>query len=318
MNLRTALPMILRIEKLHTMSVLETVSSVVVRSLPEPHAGLLLGILFGIKATLSKSFSESLIQTGTIHIVALSGMNITMLISFVQIVFMRHLKRPIANLVSIGIIIGFIAVVGMSASVIRAAIMGCISLLAVNFGRKNVPIYALILAVSCMLLLNPPWLVDLSFQLSVLATLGIILFAKNEYPHQREPEHQPAHLSGQEVHTLQPAYENSRSVGSTVWISRCIYRLIEDDLRVTLAAQVFTVPLILYTFSRISLIAPLTNVLIGWLIAPIMVTGFVMIAAGLVWLPFAQIVGAVVWALLSILIFIVEITGQLPFASVTF
>lgn len=300
------------------MSILETVSSVVVRSLPEPHAGLLLGILFGTKATLSKPFTESLIQTGTIHIVALSGMNITMLISFVQLVCLRYLRRPIANLFSVGIIIGFIYVVGFSASVIRAAIMGCISLLAITLGRRNVPIYALLLAVSCMILLNPLWVVDLSFQLSVLATLGIILFARKEQVLRSQlTEIQPEKAKLQTIE-MQSEYQHHGAVAGILRISRSIYRLIEDDLRVTLAAQVFTVPLILFTFHRVSLIAPLTNVLIGWLIAPIMLTGLVMIAVGLVWLPFAQIAGAVVWALLGMLIALIEWTGQVPFASVTF
>lgn len=300
------------------MSILETVSSVVIRSIPEPHAGLLLGILFGTKATLSKSFTESLIQTGTIHIVALSGMNITMLISFVQIVCIRYLRRPIANILSVCIIIGFIYIVGMSASVVRAAIMGCISLLAVNLGRKNIPIYTLILAVSCMLLLNPLWVLDLSFQLSVLATLGIILFAKKEHTvHSVVMDQYP---DMHEAHAMEShaQYEDRGVIARIARITTPIYRLIEDDLRVTLAAQVFTVPLVLFTFNRISLIAPVTNVLIGWLIAPIMVTGLVMIAVGLVWLPLAQIVGAVAWALLSTLIALVQWTGQIPFASITF
>ncbi len=300
------------------MTILETISSIVVRSIPEPHAGLLLGILFGTKATLSKSFSESLIQTGTIHIVALSGMNISMLISFVQLVCIRLMKRPIANMLSIGIIIGFIAVVGMSASIVRAAIMGCISLLAVNLGRKNIPIYTLILAVSCMLLLNPLWLADLSFQLSVLATLGIILFAKSDQIISSVTMSQHPELSQKQIIEMQSEHHEHGATAGMIRIIRSVYRLIADDLRVTLAAQVFTVPLILFTFHRISLIAPLTNILIGWIIAPIMVTGLIMITVGFVWLPLAQITGAVVWALLSIMIWLVEWTARIPFASITF
>jgi competence protein ComEC len=152
------------------MSVLETVSSIVIRSLSEPHAGVLLGILFGTKATLSQSFKESLLSTGTIHIIALSGMNITMLVIFVQLLLLRFFKRSIANIGAIVVIIGFISVVGVSASVVRAAIMGCISLLAVNFGRKNVPIFTLVLAVSIMLLLNPPWVMSSSSIVSTCHT----------------------------------------------------------------------------------------------------------------------------------------------------
>lgn len=273
------------------MSVLETVSSIVVRSLSEPHAGVLLGILFGTKATLSQSFKESLLSTGTIHIIALSGMNISLLVTFVQLLLLRFFKRSVANMGAIVVIIGFIYIVGLSASVVRAAIMGCIALLAANFGRKNIPLYTLFLAVIVMLLLNPPWVTDIGFQLSFFATLGIILFAKKE-------------------NTIVEYQSNSR-------ISRA-YRFIEDDLRVTLAAQVFTIPLVLFQFHRLSLIAPIANILIGWLVAPIMITGFVMIGLGLIWLPLAQLVGLVSWVLISTLMTLVDLTSQVPFASISF
>jgi competence protein ComEC len=167
--------------------------------------------------------------------------------------------------------------------------MGCIALLAANFGRKNIPLYTLFLAVSVMLLLNPPWVTDIGFQLSVLATLGIILFAKKEKKIVSNPS------------------------GSL--LARA-YSFIEDDLRVTLAAQVFTIPIILFQFHRLSLIAPISNVLIGWLIAPIMITGFVMIGLGLIWLPLAQLVGLVAWVLISTLMTLVDLTALIPFASI--
>ncbi len=273
------------------MSLLETFTSVIFRSLPEPHAGLLSGILFGTKATLSADFKTALIATGTIHIVALSGMNITILITFAQYAFLRFMKRSFANFVSIAFIIGFIFIVGVSASVIRASVMGCISLLAVNLGRKNIPLYTLCIAVFFMVLLHPPWVTDLSFQLSVLATLGIILFGKKR-------------LTADSGSILHPVSK--------------LYSLIEDDLRITLAAQVFTIPLILFQFHRLSLIAPLSNILIGWLITPIMIFGFMMIAVGLVWLPLGQIVGMVLWVLLSFVIFMIQATSAIPFASVGF
>lgn len=273
------------------MTILETVSLIVERSLHEPHAGVLLGILFGTKATLSPAFKESLLSTGTIHIIALSGMNITLLVTFVQLVLLRFFKRSLANIGAIVIIIGFISIVGVSASVVRAAIMGCISLFAANVGRKNVPLYTLVLAVVGMLLLHPPWVTDIGFQLSVLATLGIILFAKKE--------------------------KNSIENPPTSKLSQ-VYAFIEDDLRVTLAAQVFTIPLILFQFHRLSLIAPLSNVLIGWLIAPIMITGFVLIGLGLLWLPLAQIAGFVAWVLISILMKLVDLTAKIPFSSISF
>ena len=151
-------------------------SAVVNGILPEPHAGLLNGMLFGAKATLSKDLYDQLIQTGTLHIIALSGMNITILTNLVGITLLRFVSRRIASLLTIGGILFFVWFVGPSPSIVRAAIMGSISLFAVVSGRQYWPLLSWILAVSVMILLNIQWLFDISFQLSALATLGIILF----------------------------------------------------------------------------------------------------------------------------------------------
>src|SRR5688572_1955887 len=98
------------------------VTAIISQLLPEPQAGLLAGILFGIKANFSTAVRDALVITGTLHIVALSGQNISILIGVVHFFLLRFCRRPIANIVSILIIIGFIWFVGPSASVIRAGI----------------------------------------------------------------------------------------------------------------------------------------------------------------------------------------------------
>mgnify|MGYP001607252737 CR=1 FL=1 len=262
---------------------LETLTALVNSLIQEPQAGLLNGILFGVKATLSEDLKNALITTGTLHIIALSGMNISILVGFVNLFLLRFVRRPIANVATIFIIIGFIWFVGVSPSVIRAAIMAGITLLGVNFGRERWPLLAWILAVSIMLVLNPLWIGDLSFQLSVLATLGIILFGTS-----------------------------TESAG----VFRSIVDLLKDDLRVTLAAQVFTIPIIIFQFHRISLVSPLTNVLIGWLIGPITIIGFVLVAVGLIWMPLGIIVAWFAWVPLTFVIEIIRMTAKIPFASI--
>lgn len=130
---------------------------------------------------------------------------------------------------------------------------------------------------------------NLSFQLSALSTLGIILFAKQ----------------------LQ-----QKTVKKTLGTS--LFSLIEDDLRVTLAAQVFTIPLILFTFRRISLVSPLTNILIGWVIAPVTAIGMALAILGWIWLPLGYMFGWVSWVFLEYLILMVQWTAKLPFSSVNF
>jgi len=269
---------------------LDLITGLINNLLHEPQAGLLNGILFGVKATLDPQLKNSLINSGTLHIIALSGMNISILVSLVSLLLLRFVRRPIANMVTVAIIIGFIWFVGPSPSVIRAAIMGGISLLAISLGRQNWPFLAWILAVISMLVLNPLWIGDLSFQLSIMATLGIILFGSKKSLELISPGHQ----------------------GKIIW------NLIKDDLRVTLAAQMFTVPIIFFQFHRISLVSPLSNILIGWLMAPIMVLGFAAVLGSLIWLPLGTVIGWIVWVPLTYVIWVIHWTAKLPFASISF
>ncbi|OGG11432.1 hypothetical protein A2Z00_05615 [Candidatus Gottesmanbacteria bacterium RBG_13_45_10] len=297
----------------HDMITLETFTTVINQLLPEPHAGLLNGIIFGTKATLSKDLQQALIATGTLHIIALSGMNISILLSILELGLLRIVSRRLASLVAIVIIIGFIALVGPSPSVIRAAIMGSMTLLAIVFGRQIWSLFSWMLAVSIMLLLNPPWIGDLSFQLSALATLGIILFAHNSKIEERRLN------IGVEDRRLMVDKTNLSSIfhlQPLCSMLNILYSFCRDDLRVTLSAQVFTLPLIFFQFHRISLISPLSNVLIGWLIPPIMILGFAVAIGGWIWLPLGQIAAWIVWVPLQYVVTTIMLTSRIPFANI--
>ncbi len=268
------------------MLTVATFTSIISQLLPEPHAGLLNGILFGTKATINKDFLDALIKTGTLHIVALSGMNISILAGIISTSLLRVFSRRISSLLTVGSIIGFVWFVGLSPSVIRAAIMGCITLLAVVFGRQTWSLYSLFIAGGLMLLFDMHVIASLSFQLSFLATLGIIVFGNEK---SRPDGHQPLHP---------------------------LLSMLKTDLRTTLAAQVFTVPLILFTFGRISLVSPLTNILIGWIIQPLTILGMAIALLGFIWLPLGQIFAWFAWVLLHYLILVIELTSRLPFASI--
>ncbi|MBI5613766.1 ComEC/Rec2 family competence protein [Candidatus Gottesmanbacteria bacterium] len=268
--------------------------------LPEPHAGLLSGILFGTKATIAPALKDALITTGTIHVTALSGANITILVSLVGTLLLTFLSRQITAVLTCGIIIGFVLFVGPSASVVRAAIMAVLTLSSTVFGRQYSALFSLGIAVVVMLLIYPSWLSDLSFQLSVLSTLGVVLFCKKRLLD---------YESWKKQQTERPTLLKK---GATI-----LYRLVEDDLRMTLSAQVFTIPLIFFTFGRLSLVAPLANVLIGFLVPPLTAFGLFAVVLGLVWLPLGQILGWGLWVMLSYILFVVEFCARLPFASIS-
>lgn len=249
-------------------------STVLGRLLPEPHAGLLAGILFGTRASLSQALTDAFIKTGTIHIIALSGQNVSIVSAMVAALLVPFVSRRIASLLTLLVLALYLLFVGPSPSLVRAVIMGSLSLFAVIFGKRNWSLLSLLLAVSIMLLLHPPWLGDLGFQLSVLATLGIILFGGNEK------------------------------------------RIILSELRITLAAQLFTTPLIFFHFHRLSLIAPVTNVLIGFTMPFLMGFGWAAALAGYLWHPLGFLPAWASWVLLAYIIGVVEATARFPFAGV--
>lgn len=251
-----------------------TFTAIVNQLLPEPHAGLLNGILFGTKAAIPKDFMDALITTGTLHIVALSGMNITILESLIGRTLGNFFNKRVTSVATIVLIICFIWFVGLSPSVIRAGIMGSMALIATILGKQKWSIFFFGSTCIIMLGIHPAWITDLSFQLSAAATLGIILFG--------------------------PKQEKN---------------IVVDSLHVTIAAQVLTTPLILFTFHRISIISPLTNVLIGWIIQPLTVIGFIVCFLGWIWLPLGQIVAPVAWVCLQYLILAIQFTAVIPFAS---
>ena len=296
-------------------------ASLINQILPEPHAGLLAGILFGTKATLSKELVAALTTSGTLHIVALSGMNITILSSLVNVTLLRVVNRRIGSVVTILLIIGFILFVGPSPSVIRAGIMGGISLLAIIFGRQTWGLLSWMLAVSTMLLLNPSWITDLSFQLSALATLGMILFGSSvgEAAQVARPNSEVLRSVGSPSAPPAPTAVNLNLYGLPAAITplwQLVWRVVRDNLRLTLAAQVFTIPLIFWHFHRMSLISPLANVLIGWVLQPLTVLGLLAAIGGWIFLPLGQVLGWVTWALLQYVIVVVEWTARVPGASI--
>lgn len=265
------------------------------RLLPEPHAGLLTGLLFGTKTSLPNELYEALLITGTIHIVALSGMNIAIMSRLIQGSLVSLVGRRISCLLTLLAICWFVTLVGFGASIVRAAIMGSIAIFAVLSGRQYWGLGAWVLAVGSMLLINMAWAGDISFQLSVLATLGILLF-------------------GSERKGMHEITENSRHDGLSLFDR--LVQGIRDDLRLTLAAQALTIPVIVFHFHRISLVAPAANLMIGWIIAPLTALGWVTVLLGFVSAPLARFVAWVDWLALEYIVRTIYMMSFLPFASV--
>lgn len=213
------------------------------RGLVEPEAGLARAILFGDKSGLSLYWQSIYSQTGVSHIMAVSGMNITIMAAFaLYFMLFLGLRRQQAFYLSVLLLIFFIIMVGAPASAVRAGIMGILLLWAIHVGRLNKVINSIVMTAAIMLIFNPKlfW-DDIGFQLSFLAVLGLI------YGH--------------------PIIKNF-----FVKISHNRLESLIDIFSMTIAAQIFTMPVIVYDFYTLSLIAPLANLFIIWLIPLLMAT----------------------------------------------
>ena len=251
-------------------------TSVLNNYLPEPQSSLLNGILFGVDLKTSKELYQELKVVGLLHLVVLSGINITLLASFVA-AFTGFFSKRMSLLITILTIIFFILFVGPKAPIIRAGVMGILTYVAIIKKRKNFVFYSLFLSIIFIAIFFPKWLTSVSLFLSYGATLGIILFG----------------------------YSSSRNQ-------------ISKELRVSLAAQIFTVPIIFIYFKQISLISPVSNLLVAPLIAPLMVFGFATAILGKVNYILGLIPAHICYGILTYLVWVVDTLSKLPFVFLQF
>lgn len=224
-------------------------------------AAFLAGITLGERAEFSKEFKEKMSKSGTTHLVALSGYNITVIGIAISAFFGWFLSRRWAFCLSIAAIVGFVLMTGAEASVVRAAIMGGIALLAKEVGRIHSMRNAVAIAAFLMILFNPKILrFDLGFQLSFLALLGIVYLS-------------PA---------IQKFFKMKKEKGFLGW---------RENFLTTTSAQLAVMPLLLVNFDYFSVTSILANVLILEAIPLTMFFGFLIGAASFLFMPMAMVLG---------------------------
>lgn len=255
---------------------------------PAPEASLLAGILLGDESGLSASLKEDFNLTGARHIIAISGFNITIIAGFSLSLLSRILRQNRAIWFTIAVILLYTVLVGAQASVVRAAIMGTLALIARQVGRRQFALNTLAITAALMALANPLILWDVGFQLSFAATLGILLYA-------------------------QPLTTRTKDFLALRFSSQSIERVmgpVSEYFLITLAAQITTLPLLLYHFQRFSPLSLPTNILILPAQPALMVLGGLSVLISLVLLPLGQLLAYLAWPLAAYTIRIVELLAQ--------
>ncbi len=215
----------------------------IAQMLPSPQAELLSGILLGQNKDLPVGLKLALRDTSTLHIVVASGQNLSMVAGFF-LSFSGIVGRKKATVLGLLASIFYTLMSGMQLPILRAAIMFSFASLASFFGRERDGWWVLLVTAGLMLLVNPSWITSLSFQLSFLATFGVIVI-------------------------------------SPILLKFLIkIPIISQDLAVTIAAQIMVTPVIAQTFHQISFVSLITNVLVLWTISFIMILGSLMLLLG--------------------------------------
>lgn len=263
----------------------EKLREVIFKNLSPPQSSILVAIILGDQRQISDLWKEKLNLTGVRHLTAVSGMNVT-LISAISMSFLLGLGfwRKQAFWITIIFISIFVIMTGLQSSAVRAGIMGVIFLLAQYLGRSSDSSRAILIAATLMLILNPFLLrLDVGFQLSFLAMLGIIY--------------------------LLPIFQAVLNKIPNVFQLR-------NMVAMTLSAQIFTLPILIYNFGYFSLVSPIVNILAVPFSSAIMVFGFIFAFLGLVWQPLGWVFSFPSWFLLSYLTGLVDWFSKFSFSAV--
>jgi competence protein ComEC len=250
-----------------------------------PESLLMGGLILGEKSSFSRALRQSFVNTGTIHIVALFGYNVTIVAEWIMKLF-SFLPKNLGIGMGIFAILLFIIMTGGSSTAIRAGIMAALVLVARATGRNYDVARALIIAAVFMILLNPFILAhDVSFQLSMLATVAVIFLA--------------------------PRIEKYFQ-----WVTDKFQ--LRDIVSVTCAAYIFVFPFILYRMGNFSLVALPANVLILPFIPFTMILGFITGFVGMIWYVLAVPIGFISYLFLHYELGVINFFSNLPFAAFDF
>jgi len=251
--------------------------------LPEPQAGLSEGLLLGVKRALGEELEKVFRQTGIIHIVVLSGYNVMIVVTFVMYILGAIFGRRLSTGFGVVAVALFAFTVGLSATVMRASIMACLLLVVGLTGRIYFALRGLLLAGLIMLLINPYLLVyDVGFQLSFVATLGLI-------------------LASTQVSSLLSKIPT--------WFG------VREFLTATLVTQIFVLPLLLYQIGEFSLVAVVVNVLVLPMVPLAMLLTFITGIVSMLSLNLALSFSYLTHLSLTYIILVAEWFATLPFAS---
>ncbi|TET13589.1 MAG: DNA internalization-related competence protein ComEC/Rec2 [Dehalococcoidia bacterium] len=262
-------------------------------ALHEPQGSLAQATLLGKRSNIPDELRDSLSQTGTAHVIAISGLHIAIVggiaLSFWAWLFGR--RRPTYFLLALVAIWGYALLTGLHAPALRAAIMVSLWLFADYIGRPRSALTSLLFAAALMIGIHPSIMREVSFQMSFAAMAGLIL--------------------------LTPRFRSwGRRALKLTDGGRTGLGFVVDSLSITLGAVLAIMPIIAYYFHQISLVVLPANFFALPALPGAIGTAALVAIFGLFAPPLAQVLGWVAWLFLSYMIEVIEFFSSLPFASI--
>ena len=246
---------------------------------PSPFDGLASGIVLGDKSLIPFETWQKLKQTGTLHIMVASGMNIAMFSGGILAFFCLFFRRKIA-IIFLFITIWFYAVMtGLQPPIIRAAIMASLIYFSQMVGREAEAGRILWLTGGLMLLISPLWLFDIGFQLSFLATAGLVY--------------------------LQPKLARSK-----------FFLFKYESFSSSIASQLATLPILVIAFGQLNLLSPIINLLTLWTIPYILQGGILIGIVGLLWRNLGGLLAYLIYPLLYYLNGVISLSAKITFTQI--
>ncbi|OGE06000.1 hypothetical protein A3I53_01815 [Candidatus Curtissbacteria bacterium RIFCSPLOWO2_02_FULL_40_13b] len=247
--------------------------------LPAGEATLVGGTVLGIDS-ISQSFRDQLIKTGTIHVVVVSGQNL-MIVAGIFLSFAQFLGRRKSLILATAAVFFYAFLTGLEPPVLRASIMVLASTLAIYFGREVWPIWNLALAVLIIAFIWPNAILEVSFQLTFAASLGIMTLGQY----------------------LLKTWQKLPFLG--------------QNAAIAVSAYLFTAPVILFHFGKIWPLAPLANILVMEAVFPLMILGFLTAFTSLIFMPLAVIFAYLAFAPAFFFVKTVEIFSKIPIDQIS-
>lgn len=266
----------------------------VYRIFPEPENSLMAGILLGDKSHIPADIEAAFRNTGTAHIIAISGMNFSVLIWMLLSILRAFHKRWWTPLILLPFIIFYTILTGANPAIVRAGIMGGIALIGMSIGREKGGVDSLLLSAAAMAMFHPKILFDVGFQLSVSATLGILIF--------NPPLNRLLEKGFAAIHL-----KNN--------IQKILLGTLNEILITSLSAQIFTTWIIAATFHQFAIFSLIVNMLIAPLQDLIMVGGVFALFLSILSESLGKIAGLIVDPLPALTIRIICFFGKFDWAS---